>query len=183
MLRMSICCFVLSIATLYASSGDEMPPVIPMMKSPYADMSYESLNQLSFQTTSMIKDCKKNWRATPVTILGMLSVSRDTASNLLKACDVLTPCALVCLMSNGCTCSACGLACLCGLRRTPCGKKCGSICEPKPFKETQQSRVLRMQLQEIQIAMEGRPNAEKAHFLRGGAYGGLLEAILSHAMR
>lgn len=166
MLCISICCFVLSIASLYAGCGKESPPVFEMMESPYAGMNYASLHELSEQWTAIKKDRKRDWGTAPITTLGMLSVSRDTLSNLLKACDVITPCALVCMASKGYTDVASIGAVVCGLCRTTCGKKCVEWCQLLSFEDTKQGRLLRIQLEEMQKAMDRCPPAEKAAFLR-----------------
>jgi hypothetical protein len=167
MLRTSICCFVVvSVASLCASSGNESPQVFEIMESPYVGMSYASLHELSDQLKNTKRERKHDWETAPIAMLGMLSVSRDAMAKLLQACDVITPCTLVCMASMGFTDIATIGAIICGLCQTQWGKKCVQRCRPLSFEDTKQGRILRIQLEEMHKEMGRCPATEKAAFSR-----------------
>lgn len=156
------CLFVSMVFSLYAA--DDSSPFV-LMESPYAGTGYADLHDMFDSTQKMYAEGEVDWNNAPYA-LGKVSISQGTAARCLQVCEVITPCAVCCMASNGCAYAASGLAIICGLRKVSCVKKCCKVLEPISFEDSRRGRILTMHLSEIQREMMQCPAQEKKDFVR-----------------
>lgn len=140
----------------------DSPPYL-LMDSPYAGMSYAELHDIFNDIQKMKSQSKVDWNDAPY-IIGRVSVSQGTAARCLQTCEVVTPCAICCMASYGCSSFASILAIICGLRKVSCIKNCCKFFEPIPFEDSKRGKILRLQLHEIQKEMACCPIQEQKEF-------------------